>query len=141
MIETTADRFLGGRLIVRQPTKGFRAGLDAVMLAAAVSVSNGEHVLELGAGCGVASLCLAARVSGCAISGLEIDRELVEMASDNARTNFLDGRVSFFEGDAFDPPRSLRREFAHVFANPPFHLADGVRSPERLRSSAKHGED
>ena len=33
---TSEDVFLGGRLTIRQPAKGFRAGLDAVLLAAAV---------------------------------------------------------------------------------------------------------
>ena len=52
------DTFLDGRVIVRQPETGFRAGLDAVMLAAAVP--EGATALELGAGAGPASQCLAA---------------------------------------------------------------------------------
>src|SRR5262249_33726755 len=62
VIETTTDRFLDGRLRLQQPTRGFRAGLDAVVLAAAVPAEGGDSVLELGAGCGTATLCLAARV-------------------------------------------------------------------------------
>ena len=34
--EITDDGFLDGRLKVLQPAKGYRAGLDAVLLAAAV---------------------------------------------------------------------------------------------------------
>jgi len=60
-------------VIVRQPETGFRAGLDAVMLAAAVP--DGATALELGAGAGTASLCLAARLPSIAITGIEIDRE------------------------------------------------------------------
>jgi len=56
---TVPDTFLDGRVIARQPQTGFRAGLDAVMLAAAVP--DGANALELGAGAGTASLCLAAR--------------------------------------------------------------------------------
>ena len=33
----TEDAFLGDRLIMRQPLKGYRAGIDAVLLAAIVS--------------------------------------------------------------------------------------------------------
>ena len=43
--------FLDGRVIVRQPETGFRAGLDAVMLAAAVPRGRCK-ALELGAGAG-----------------------------------------------------------------------------------------
>ena len=51
---------------VSQPAQGFRSGLDAVMLAAAVPAREDSDVLEIGRGAGAASLCLAARVPGCA---------------------------------------------------------------------------
>ena len=53
---TTDDAFLGGRVQVLQPRKGFRAGLDAVMLAAAVPARAGDRVCELGAGVGTAGV-------------------------------------------------------------------------------------
>ena len=56
------DEFLGGRIVVMQPETGHRAGSDAVWLAAAVPAVAGEHVLDAGAGVGVAGLCLLARV-------------------------------------------------------------------------------
>ncbi len=54
-----SDKFLNGRVIVRQPEQGFRAGLDAVMLAAAVP--DGANALELGAGAGTAVDAAAGR--------------------------------------------------------------------------------
>jgi tRNA1(Val) A37 N6-methylase TrmN6 len=62
---TTTDDFLGGRIAVIQPKAGHRAGSDAVFLAAAVPAREGMHVLDVGAGVGVAGLCLLARVPGC----------------------------------------------------------------------------
>ena len=59
---TRDDAFLGGRLVLRQPARGYRAGADAVMLAAACSARAGERVLELGCGAGAALFCLGARV-------------------------------------------------------------------------------
>jgi len=56
------DDFLGGRVSVVQPQAGHRAGSDAVWLAAAVAALAGEHVLDAGAGVGVAGLCLLARI-------------------------------------------------------------------------------
>lgn len=138
MIEATEDRFLDGRVTVRQPSSGFRAGLDAVMLAAAVPAESGDAVLEMGAGCGTASLCLAARVSGCTITGVEIDRALVELARENAVANGVAARVSFLEADALG--RDLRGEFDHVFANPPFHHTTGQVSPIERRERAKRDE-
>lgn len=139
MIETTRDQFLNGRLTVRQPSKGFRSGLDAVMLAAAVPAQASDTVLELGAGVGVASLCLALR-SGCAISGVDIDPVLVAIARENAEQNGLAEKATFEEADALSLPGSLRREFHHVFSNPPFHSGDGQISPnaERVRAMRDH---
>jgi tRNA1(Val) A37 N6-methylase TrmN6 len=134
VIETTEDHFLGGRVVVRQPEDGFRAGLDAVMLAAAVPARSGEAALELGAGAGTASLCLAHRIENLTVAGLEIDERLANIANTNAAANDMDGRVLFIAGDALDPPAALRRPFDHVFCNPPFH--EGEVSPDAARARA-----
>jgi tRNA1(Val) A37 N6-methylase TrmN6 len=137
VIETTTDRFLGGRVTLQQPARGFRAGLDAVLLAAAVPALAGEQILELGAGCGTASLCLAVRVDGCSIVGIEVDGNLVSLGSVNARQNRVEDRVRFVQGDAMAPPDALKREFSHVFANPPFHRESDPGSPIEGRDRAK----
>jgi tRNA1(Val) A37 N6-methylase TrmN6 len=132
----TEDRFLDGRIAIRQPENGFRSGLDAVMLAAAVPARGGDAVLELGSGAGVASLCLAARVEGCEIAGVEIDSALADLATANAFANDLP--VRFVRGDVFDLPAELRRDFTHVFCNPPFHGGAGETSPDEARARALH---
>ena len=138
MIQTTEDRFLDGRVTVRQPAAGFRAGLDAVMVAAAVPAASGDTVLELGSGSGTASLCLAGRIGDCTITGVELDHDLVELARENAAANSMAGRVSFLKADALGG--ELRGEFDHVFANPPFHQASGQISPDAGRERAKRDE-
>ena len=52
--EVTTDGFLGGRLSLRQPTKGHRAGTDAVLLAAAAPADFSGLALDVGAGIGTA---------------------------------------------------------------------------------------
>ncbi|HWA90927.1 MAG TPA: methyltransferase [Rhizomicrobium sp.] len=126
------DRFLNGRVVARQPDSGFRSGLDAVMLAAAVPARAGDTVLELGAGAGTASLCLAARVPDCEIVGIEIDPGQAALARENASAN--GARAEFVAADIFDLPAALKRDFAHVFCNPPFH--DGEASPDPARDIA-----
>ena len=49
----TRDAFLGGRLTLSQPRNGFRAGLDSVLLGAAVPAGTGR-LLDMGAGVGTA---------------------------------------------------------------------------------------
>ncbi|MGA7712544.1 MAG: methyltransferase [Rhizomicrobium sp.] len=136
MSAVTDDKFLGGRVLVRQSTHGFRAGLDAVMLAAAVPARSGENVLELGSGAGTASLCLAGRVHGLKVVGMEIDAALADLANGNARANAMDGLVSFVVANALDPPPALRRPVHHVLCNPPFHGENGQVSPDAARARA-----
>ncbi len=136
MSTPTDDRFLDGRVIVRQMQAGFRAGLDAVMLAAAVPATSGNKVLELGAGAGTASVCLASRVPGVSTVGVEIDPELVTLATENASANGFSDRMRFVVADVFDLPSRLKRDFANVFCNPPFHAETGQVSPDARRDVA-----
>jgi tRNA1(Val) A37 N6-methylase TrmN6 len=128
-----SETFLDGRVHVRQPELGFRSGLDAVMLAAAVPAETGQSIFELGAGAGTASLCLAARVSGLKIVGVEKDASLVALARSNAAANGAD--CGFVAADIFALPAELKREFDQVMANPPFH-GEGQASPDAVRAAA-----
>lgn len=136
-VEITEDRFLGGKVVVRQRKDGFRAGLDAVMLAAAVPARAGDEVLELGSGAGTASLCLAARVAGVRVVGAEIESALVTLSNRNATANGMDGRVVFVTVDALDLPADMKRDYDHVICNPPFHVGGEV-SPDEMRTGALH---
>jgi tRNA1(Val) A37 N6-methylase TrmN6 len=129
----SGEKFLGGKIIVRQPETGFRAGLDAVMLAAAVP--DAETALELGAAVGTASLCLAARLMRTLITGIEIDPALTKLANENAAANGMDTRVKFVTADAFALPPELKREYGAVLMNPPFH-GEGQSSPDPSRARA-----
>ena len=130
------DGFLGGRLRIAQPVRGYRAGADAVMLAAACPARAGESVLELGCGAGVAMLCLALRVPGIALSGLEVQAEYADLARRNAAANGIPARIH--EGDLTEMPAELRAvAFDHVIANPPYFTA-GTTAPETGRGLARH---
>ena len=127
------ETFLNGRVRIAQPESGFRSGLDAVMLAAAVPAQAGQTALELGAGAGTASLCLLARVPGLALTGVEIDKSLTALAGDNAAANGL--QADFACADIFALPSELKRDFNQVFCNPPFH-GEGQVSPNEMRATA-----
>jgi tRNA1(Val) A37 N6-methylase TrmN6 len=114
---------------LRQPADGARVAIDPVFLAAAVPAEPHQVVLDLGCGTGAATLCLAARVPDCRIVGLELQRDLVRLASDNAALNGMDPRVSVMSGDLLQPPPRLSPGmFDHVMANPPY-IERGRGSP------------
>jgi tRNA1(Val) A37 N6-methylase TrmN6 len=139
----TDDRLLDGRVNLAQPVNGYRAAIDPVLLAAFVPARGGERVLELGAGAGAASLCLAARVPGVRVEGLEQDAATVALARANALRNAFQPTPLFHLGDLARPSdhglfdHSL---FDHAFANPPFLEAMAATAPADARRAAAHVE-
>lgn len=134
----TTDDFLGGRLRIAQPARGYRAGADAVMLAAACPATPGQSILELGCGAGTASLCLAARVPGLILTGLERQPDYAALARRNAAANALP--LTVIEGDLAAPPPALKgASFDHVIMNPPFFLG-GTLAPDPGRAGARSEE-
>ncbi|WP_210530068.1 tRNA1(Val) (adenine(37)-N6)-methyltransferase [Rubellimicrobium arenae] len=118
--DLTLDAFLGGRLRLRQPARGFRSGMDAILLAAAVPARSGESALELGCGAGAAILALGTRVPGLALCGLELQPAYAALARENASLNALP--LTVVNGDVVSPPASLlARVFDHVLLNPPYY--------------------
>ncbi len=137
MVENqTCDAFLNGRLHIRQPRRGYRAGSDSVLLAAAVPARPGDRVLELGCGAGVAILCLGARVPGLALTGVEIQPAYAALARRNGLENGL--ALDVVEGDVAALPPDLRAQsFDHVMVNPPYLGAgQGTAAADRGRERA-----
>ena len=128
--DITEDSLLGGRITLRQPAEGYRAAIDPVLLAAATPAGDGENVLDVGSGVGAASLCLAYRVTGCRVFGVEVQRELVRLAGDNAALNGFEKRIDMMVGDlSRPPPRLAAGSFHHVMTNPPFLDAGRATPP------------
>jgi len=139
--DLTEDRILGGRVRLMQPRLGYRAATDPVLLAAAVPARPGETVLDLGCGVGAASLCLAARVPGLEVHGLELQADYAALARANAAAN--GAPLTAHEGDAARPPAALRSiSFDHVMLNPPYHAREAaIASPVASRDMANREGD
>ena len=115
----STDDFLGGKLRVKQPKKGYRAGIDPVLLAASVNAHTGDNILDLGCGVGVASLCLSYRISGLNTYGVEIQSDYAALANENGKLNSID--LNVINADIAKLPDRLRQmQFDHVIANPPY---------------------
>ncbi len=145
--DLTDDAFLGGRISIRQPSRGYRAGIDAVLLAAAVPAASGDKILEAGAGVGVPTFCLAERVAGTRLTAVEVQRELCELGRENADRNGFADRVTFVEADIMASGADLtalglaRDSHDHVLANPPFHISGRARVSEDPGKARAHVQD
>lgn len=135
--DLTHDAFLGGRLHIWQPRRGYRAATDPVWLAASCPAKQGDSVLELGCGAGTALACLSTRVAGLTLAGLELQEPYAELARRN-----LPAGSEVFVGDLARIPVELRaRSFDHVIANPPFYAAQGAVRPTDAGRGTAHVED
>jgi tRNA1(Val) A37 N6-methylase TrmN6 len=140
-LETTEDAFLGGRLRLRQPRSGHRAGHDAMLLAAATSARSGDRVVDFGAGVGAAGLAMAKRVAGIEIVLVEIDEGLAALARDNAASNGIEATVVALDiaasAESFAAAGLTPDSIDVVLMNPPFNDAARHRSsPDKSREIA-----
>ena len=137
--DTTDDTLLGGRVRFRQPAAGYRAGIDAVFLAAAVPVQAGDSVLDLGIGTGAAALCLLCRVPGVIVTGFEREAAYAALARHNAMANGWAERLRLMQGDVEGAPDLGL--FDHVLTNPPFiEDGQGTRARDPARAAAHSGD-
>ncbi len=134
----TEDRVLDGRVKLRQSAAGYRAGLDAALLAAACDADDGDRVIEAGCGVGGALLAAATRRSGARFVGLERDPAAAALARENAGLNGLADRVEIFEGDVAAGFRALGLPvFDAMISNPPFFDdPKALRAPSPEKSGA-----
>lgn len=133
--EPVRSGYLGGKLSLLQPAKGYRAAIDPALLAASLALKPDDLAVEFGCGVGAALLSAAALNPQSRFIGLEQDPVAAELARANAEHNQLADRVRIITGDAL----SWRGERAAdaVFFNPPFFDdASALRSPAPEREAA-----
>lgn len=116
-MEITYDSFLGGSIQVQQPQTGYRAGIDAVLLAASIPAMSNQSILDIGCGVGTVSLCLNARIEHLTIHGFDGQPALVSLAQTNAQHL---NNVTFFQSLLQDEINLQKNSFDHVITNPPY---------------------
>jgi len=138
--DTTIDDFLGGRVSLQQPKRGFRSGHDAVLLAASLAPSDGQHIGDLGTGSGAAALCLLARHPACQVTGLERQPDMAALARNNAQRNQAETRFHVIEADVTGKQSDIgvaTHSFDAVMANPPYFTPDAIRQlPDASKQQA-----
>ena len=133
--EVVENALLDGRVRLRQPARGYRAGMDAALLAAAVAAKPGERLIEAGCGAGGALMQIAARQPEMTLVGLERDATMAELARENAELN--SAPTSIVTGDVATGFRALDLPpFDWAVSNPPF-----FDDPTALRAPAPGKRD
>ncbi len=132
--------FLEGSIVVYQPEKGFRFGIDSVLLAHFLTLKPKDLILEVGAGSGIISLIALKRFPKCRIFALEFEKLFVECLKKNAQENKVKDKLFVIQGDIKSFP--FKREvFDVIFSNPPyFKTSTGRKSPYEIENIARRDE-
>ena len=136
----TTDSLFDARLKILQKKKGYRFSMDAAILAHHVHLKASDVAADLGTGCGVIPLILALETPSVTIYGIEIQKDLAELASRNVKVNGMEASITIVHGDMKDLKSRLEPgTFDVVFSNPPYRkILTGRVNPEAERAVARH---
>ncbi len=137
-MNVTQDGLLDGRVRLRQSADGYRAGMDAALLAAACDAKAGARVIEAGCGPGAALLAAAARRPDMRFTGVERDPRALALAAENIALNGMGDRVDALGGDVTAPFKATGlAPFDAAMANPPyFDDPAALRGPAPAKTAA-----
>ncbi len=127
-------------LRILQNKRGFRFGMDAVLLADFARIRPGDAVVDLGTGTGILPLLLIGRGKGRTFHALELQPEMADMAAHTMALNGLTDRVQVLCADAAKaagilPPCSADA----VICNPPYGApGQTLHSPYEAVDRARH---
>ena len=136
----TQDAVSGGALVLYQSENGYRFGLDAILLATDLpQLITKPHIVDLGAGNGVAGLCIATRLEHSKVFCVELQESLYALLLRNIARHDLLHQAIAIKADV----KNLKALPAHtadlVICNPPFYkVGQGKKSPSIERRLAHH---
>ena len=122
---------------ILQNDEYFSFGTDAVLLSHFADIRKKESVVEFGTGCGIIPILLAAKKTGAHITGIEVQKELADMAARSVQMNGIDC-VDIVCGDLRDIKDFVKHGVDVVVANPPYEKAEsGKHNENKFKNIAK----
>ena len=128
----------GFRII--QNTEKFCFGMDAVLLSGYASIRRQDKVLDLCTGNGIIPILLAAKTGADRIVGIEIQRDIADLAKRSVEANDLSDRVNILCADIKDAEEYYQAgAFDAVTCNPPYMIDNhGIKNPDSPKAIARH---
>ncbi len=145
-METTNDYILGNRVLLTQPKYGYKAGLDAVLLASIIKIKKNQKIIDMGCGVGAISLCMAFHAFEndipCEIHGLEIQEDLANLMQENIKQNPFGKNIKVINDNLKNIPTNdiPYNYYDHVVCNPPYMDATKGLKPQNTSRAIAHAE-
>lgn len=112
------------KLKIIQDTNGFRFGIDSVLLTEfAKDIKHGKNIIDLGTGTGILGILLSKKVYPKSIIGVEIQKEVADMAQKSVRLNSLDNIFKIINSNIIDL-KLPKNYYDVVITNPPYKKAE-----------------
>jgi tRNA1Val (adenine37-N6)-methyltransferase len=134
------EDLLHGKLKIIQKIEGYRFSVDPLLLTNFVQINEGESVIDLGTGSAVMPLILSERSKAKKIVGLEIQKEMIDMAGRSIKLNRLNKKIEIVECDIRKVKDKYATEtFDVVISNPPYiPVKNGKINPQEEKAIARH---
>lgn len=128
-------------LKIIQDTNGFCFGIDSVLLSDyAKNIKKGSKVIDLGTGTGIISILLCGKTELSKIVGVEIQKEVYQMAQKSIKLNNLENKFEIINQNITDLKDIYSRaSFDVVVTNPPYKKENtGLKNEEEKKIISRH---
>lgn len=127
-------------LKIIQAKDSYRFSVDSILLLNFIRLKNFEKIIDLGTGSGIIPLLLFGKRKGLSIYGVEIQKDLADMARRSVELNKLQNGITIIQED-FRKLKNIfkNQQFDVVVSNPPYlSLGKGKINPSSSRAIARH---
>ena len=124
-----------------QNKNGFCFGIDSVLLSDfAKQIKKNSKVLDLGTGTGIISILLCGKTELKKIIGVEIQKEVADMAKRSVELNKLENRIEIINEDIRKISKIFpANSFDAIVTNPPYKKENtGLTSKEKTQLISRH---
>lgn len=128
-------------LKIIQNKNGFCFGIDSVLLSDfAKEIKKGSKVLDLGTGTGIISILLCGKTNLKHITGIEIQKDVCDMAKRSIKLNNLEDRFDIINEDIKNLSKIFpANSFDAIVTNPPYKKENtGLKSKEKVQLISRH---
>ncbi|MBO1869577.1 tRNA1(Val) (adenine(37)-N6)-methyltransferase [Lachnoanaerobaculum sp. Marseille-Q4761] len=125
--------------LIQNPSK-FCFGIDAVLLANFVKAKNGGHIIDLCTGSGIVPVLLSAKTSAKRITGIEIQKDIADMANRSVLYNSLEEKIDIINDDIANALKYIKPcSVDTISVNPPYMKdTTAIKNPDLPLAIARH---
>lgn len=130
-----------GNLKIIQNQDGFCFGMDSILLSDfAIGIKKNAKIIDLGTGTGILSILLSKKVNPNKIVGVDIQKQVCDMATRSVKLNKLENMIEILNEDIKELSKKFESaSFDIVITNPPYKKQNtGLINDNRIKLISRH---